>query len=396
VSPVSRPVAPSVPAANETREGPFTVKRATDIIAFDPAAWDAVLDPDDLQTTHRFISVCQRARVESATYRHLMVLGDGEVNAVASFSRMNVRIELLSPTPFRSLVNRARRWAPRLLQVPVAFCGLPVSFGRPCLALRRGADRAAIVSILARELQAWAEETGADILCFKEFPPQEERDVASLASLGYIRATSLPSCHLELGWPTFDAYVGAMRTGYRRQLEQTLRQRERQGLSVRTVEDFGAACESLFALYQQIMDRAPYQLERLNLRFFEGLNDLGSETKAVLLEQEGRLGAAAILLVGPRVVTFLLAGIDYSIDRRCQAYPNVVIETVAEAIRCGATRLEMGQTSYDLKRRLGAVTESRGLYIRYRRPVRHALVRAASGLLFPTHTLAPRRVFRVN
>jgi len=381
---------------SETREGRFTVRRAADITAFDRAAWDAVLDPDDLQTTHRFISVCQDARVEAAAYRHVMVLGDGVVDAVASFSRMDVRLELLSPTPFRSLVGRARRWAPRLLRVPVAFCGLPVSFGRPCLAMRRGADRAAIVSVLARELQAWAEEMGADILCFKEFPPREEMDVASLASLGYFRAPSLPTCSLELRWTTFNAYVGAMRAAYRRQLEGTLHQRECHGLTLRTVEDFGALCPAIFALYEQVMDRAPYQLERLNLQFFEGLNDLGPETSAVLLERQGRLTAAAILLVGPRVVTFLLAGIDYSLDRRCQAYPNLVIETVAEAIRAGATRLEMGQTSYDLKRRLGAVTEPRSLYVRFRRPVGHALLRAASGLLFPSLTLAPRRVFRAG
>lgn len=393
---MSVPVAPRAPSTSETRDGRFTVRRAADITAFDPAAWDAVLDFDDLQTTHRFISVCQDARVEAATYRHVMVLGDGVVDAVASFSRMDVRLELLSPTPFRSLVGRARRWAPRLLRVRVAFCGLPVSFGRPCLAMRRGADRAAIVSILARELQAWADETGADILCLKEFPPEEERHVASLGSLGYFRAPSLPTCSLELRWTTFDGYVGAMRAAYRRQLEGTLRQRERHGLTLRTVEDFGALCPAIFALYEQVMDRAPYQLERLNLQFFEGLNDLGPETSAVLLERQGCLTAAAILLVGPRVVTFLLAGIDYSLDRRCQAYPNLVIETVAEGIRSGATRLEMGQTSYDLKRRLGAVTEPRSLYIRFRRPVGHALLRAASGLLFPDLALTPRHVFRVG
>jgi hypothetical protein len=389
-------VAPGVPTTSETRDGRFTIRRAADIAAFDPAAWDAVLDADDLQTTHRFVSVCRDARVEAAAFRHVMILGDGGTEAVASFSRMDVRLELLSPTPFRSLVGRARRWAPRLLRVPVAFCGLPVSFGRPCLAMRPRADRAAIVSILARELQAWGDETSADILCFKEFPPEEEMQVALLTSLGYFRAPSLPGCHLELRWPTFDSYVGAMRASYRRQLERTRRQRERHEFTLRTVEDFGALCPAIFALYEQVMDRAPYQLERLNQPFFEGLNGLGPESGAVLLERDGRLVAAAIVLYGPRVATFLLAGIDYSLDRRCQAYPNLVIETVAEAFRSGAARLEMGQTSYELKRRLGAVTEPRGIYLRFRRPLGHALLRAASGVLFPDLALAPRRVFRAG
>ena len=390
------PIAPIVQTLTVAREGRFTIRTAADITAFDPAEWDAMLDPDDLQTTHRFIAACQRAGVEAAAYRHVMVVADDAVAAVATFSRMEVRLELLSPTRLRSAVRRARRWAPRLLRVPVAFCGLPVSFGRPCLWIRDGADRVGIAAILARQIETWAHETGADILCFKEFAPEDEMAVASLGGLGYFRAASLPSCYLDLRWPSFGGYVAAMRAGYRRQLDETLRRRERHGLTLRAIADFHSACPAIFALYEQVMDRAPYQLERLNQAFFEGLNDLGSESGALLLEREGRLLAAAILLYGPRVVTFLLTGIDYTLDRHCEVYPNLVIEVVAEAIRRRAARLEMGQTSYELKRRLGAVTEPRSLFVRYRHPLGHTLLRAASGLLFPRLALAPRRVFRAG
>lgn len=386
------------PPALETRTArdcDFPVRRCGDIADIAPSAWDAILDRDDLQATHRFITVCQRSGVEGASYRHLLIGRGGDTIAIATFCRMEVRLELLSPSPLRAGVRWGRRWFPGLLRVPVAFCGLPVSFGQSCLRVRPGADRAAIAAILARELDTWADDAHAGLSCFKEFAPEAEPVVRPLVSHGYFSATSLPSCHLDIRWPTFGAYVGAMRAGYRRQVAATLRARAAAGLDVRVVADFGPLCPQLFALYEQIMDRAPYQLERLNLAFFERLNaDLGMESGAVLVEHGGRPLAAAILLYSPRVVTFLLAGIDYELNRRYQAYPNLVIEVVAEAIRRGAQRLEMGQTSYDLKLRFGAVTTPRTLYLRHRGRLAHGLLRGASRLLFPEAVVASRRVHR--
>ena len=95
-----------------------------------------------------------------------------------------------------------------------------------------------------------------------------------------------------------------------------------------------------------------------------------------------------------RVATFLLAGLDYRAPRQWQVYPNLVAEVVAEAIRSGASRLEMGQTSYPLKSRMGAVPEPRFLYLRCRRPLGAWLLRRLARVLFPEQDYPPRRVFR--
>jgi hypothetical protein len=373
----------------------YEVRTVQDIAAVDPAEWDALVDPDDLQASHRFVTVCQRSGVEDADYRHVLVYDGAQPVAIASFSRMDARLDLLAWRPLRALAARIRRRRPRFLRLPVAFCGLPVSFGRSCLRIRPGADRPAIVHLMAGALEAWAADTSARLLCFKEYTDGEAVVLEPLRARGYLRAASLPSARLTLRWPTLDAYVRAMRAGYRRQVRAGLEARRAQQLRVRVLEDFGPECQRLFGLYGQVMDRAEFQLERLNLEFFRRLNqDLGPASSAILVQRGDALLAAAIVLRTPHTASFLLAGIDYATNREAHAYVNAVVEVVAEAMRHGVTELDLGQTSYALKGRLGAALSGRWLFLKDRGVLRHALLRAGSGLLFPAVRVTPRRVFR--
>jgi predicted N-acyltransferase len=373
----------------------YVVQSYSDIADVDPQEWDALLAPDDVLSTHRFIGVCQKARVADAAYRHVAVHDGKQLLAIASLCRMEVALDLLSSGVVRGVIQRARRLRHTFLRVPVAFCGLPVSVGQSCLRIRPGADAPAITRLVAQELESWAHSTGTAVLCFKEFAAQEQPAAEPLLEHGYFRAASMPSCSLDIAWPTFEEYVGAMRAGYRRQLLASLRARDRLGLTVRRVIAWDAQCARIFPLYEQVMDRAPFQLERLNLAFFQRLAaDLGDRTSVILVERDGALLAAAVLLHAPGVLTFLFAGIDYAHNRQAHAYLTLVAEVVAEAIRSKAARLELGQTTYDLKQRLGAGPSPRWLYIKCLNPALHVTLRAASGALFPAISPPPRRVFK--
>jgi hypothetical protein len=371
------------------------VRVCPSIHEIDAWEWDSLLHPDDLQATHRFIRTCEEAQVENARYRHLMVYQDGTLAAVASLCLMRVKLDLLSSGSVRRATRRLRGWRSGFLDVPVVFCGLPVSFGQSCLRFHPEADRVAALEAVQGAAESFAAEGGAGVVCFKEFTAAEFRGIEPLVGHGYTRFASLPSCRMSLPWPSFDAYLAMLRSGYRRQVVASLRMRERLGITVRTLPHFDAECPRIFALYEQVMDRAEFQLERLNLAFFERLRaNLAGESAALLVERQGELLAAAILLRSPGLVTFLLAGIDYGRSRETQPYVHLVTEVVAEAIRSGAGALEMGQTSYALKQRLGAEPSPRALLFRHRRPVVNRLFRLTGGLLFPELALSPRQVFR--
>ncbi|MGH7555527.1 MAG: GNAT family N-acetyltransferase, partial [Longimicrobiales bacterium] len=363
----------------------------------EPAEWDAVVPLHEVQGTHAFVKACQDARVGDAVFRHVVHYTSGRVSGVASFTLMPVRIDLLCPGPLRTIIGTVRRAWHGFLQPSILICGLPVSAGRPCFfhAREHGEEFARAA---ASYMGALGSELDASILCFKEFSPAESRPLESaLREAGYFHANSLPTYRLPLGWSSFGEYQSSMRSSYRHQIASTLRAREADGIAVCRVRGADTDWSRVFALYEQVMDRAEFQLERLSLSFFQRLAEgLGERVETLLLERDGELLAAAILLNAARRCTFFMTGIDYAANLRFGSYIALVTDVVAYAIESGATVLDLGQTSDHLKSRLGAAAEPRSIFFRCRRPLTHDLFRRAAPFLFPAPTTPPRRIFRGN
>jgi glycine C-acetyltransferase len=361
----------------------------------DPAVWNSIVEPDDLQASHRFVKACQDSDIEDATYRHVLVYRNGEISAAASLCRMTVDLDALASSPLHSLTAAARRFWPSFLRLPVTFCGLPVSFGQSSLRLAHNADRRAALGTIEGVTREWAEETGCGLICFKEFGSGNRADIDALTDSGYLRLPSLPTCRLPLDWPHFEGFLSSLRAGYRRQARGDEESARAHGLEVRLVEDFGPIAGRLHELYAEVMAHTENKLEHLPRAFFETLNAaLGKSARALLVERDNRILASAILLYGPQTVTFLLTGLDQTFNRQFHAYPYLVGSVVAEAIGAGALSLELGQTSYAVKSRYGAHTEPRWIYLRHRSRLLHQVLHASSGLLFPTVDPPQRRVFR--
>ena len=381
-------------APRAKRSAGLRVRAEDDIRAIDPERWDAILHPDDLLATHRFVRTCQESRIEMARYRHLLIEDAGGPLAIASLSAMEFRVDLLAPGWVRRGAESVRRSRPRFLRSPLVIGGLPVSFNASCLRLRPGARADRVLRLIDREAADLARSTGSGIICFKEFTDAETESAGGLRELGYFRAPSLPSCRLDLPHVSFEAYLASMRAGYRRQARATLRVRRDHGLLVRATSARDANPPELHRLYSQVMDRAEYQLERLGPEFFEALGRNLPETEAILVEHEGRLLAHAILAHGRTRSHFLLTGIDYARNREHHAYLNVVLEVVARCLERGAQSVELGQTSWALKARLGAVATRRHLFFRHANPILHRALRAARPVFFPEYSVPERRVFR--
>lgn len=391
----TRPPTPSAGAehAHHT-SGELEVCIFRDIREVEASEWDSILDPDDLQMSHRFIRACQEAQIETAEYWHLMLYQQDRLCCVASLCRFRVSLEVLSKGLVQTFIRTVRRIRKTFLDVPVLFCGLPVSFGQPCIKIRHGADATAIVDSVAAVMDDVARETRTRFLCLKEFDPNRAEELAGVCRHEYFQVPSLPSCSLPLRWESFDEYLRSMRAGYRRQISKSLKMRTASGLGVRILDDFSAQSDIIFGLYEQVIDRAEHRLERLNRAFIEQLaRNLQGQSRAIVVERLGEPLAVAILLFSPSVTTFLLTGIDYRLNSEYQAYPNLIVEVVAEAIRSGASRLEMGQTSYAIKGRMGAEQVPRCLFVRHRSAIGNLLLRSASGLLFPKQDYPSRRVF---
>lgn len=379
------------------REGPrstsdWNVRVVQDVDLVEPGIWDALLDSDDLQATHRFVRVCQGSGVEDARYRHVVITDAAGPVAVASLSALHVQLDLLAPPRARRVTAVARR----LLRLPLVVVGLPVSFNQSCLRIRAGVDAGAVLKHVDHHARAFAAETGARIVCFKEFAPAERAVVETgLSRLRYTHAFSLPSCVLDLPYTSLGEYLGAMRAGYRRQANATLERRRAAGLEAR-LAPLAPHVDRILPLYDQVIERAEHRMERLNRTFFVELAQRMPEAKALLLESRGgELICAAVLLRGATRATFLISGIDYDAARPVRGYEALMLAVVEQAIRWRVTSVELGQTSVPLKTRFGARVESRHLFFRHLGRVGGALLPRVLPVAFPERRVEPRRVFHV-
>ncbi len=372
------------------------VRMARDVRNFEPAEWDRLLEPHEILSTHRFVRACQEGKIEDAEYWHLLIEDRGSPAALATLSRMTVSIDTLAGGLTRAAIRRLRSLSPSFLRVPVLFCGLPASFGAPGMRLARDADPARVLPIIVESMERVARERGVSLLCFKEFSPPAAELLGPLRNAGFMRAPSLPAYSMPIAWPTFDAYVGSLRAGYRRQIRQTVAARQSSGMSTRVLEGSADWVPIFYPLYEQVIDRAQFRLERLGLEFFERLRaTLGDDCALVVIERNGKVSAAALMLFSVGTATHLLTGLDYrGSSLNGQLYPSLMAEVVAEAIRRGASRLELGQTSDRLKSRMGAGAQPRYIYVHHRNGLAQLMLRAASAVLFPTQPPPVRHVFR--
>lgn len=360
-----------------------------------PQLWDSILDPEDLQASHAFVRTCQESCDAQTPFWFLTIQKGPDLVCCAVFFAMEVSLDLLAPRWTRRVVRCARRWTPSLMKLPVLFCGLPVSFGRSCLRFRPGAPAAELIRIVDATMQQIAHEQKIDLVCLKEFDEHENTQLSCLTQRAYFVAPSLPACTLPLRWKSFDQYVAAMRADYRRQVMQTLQCRDAADWRLHQTNCFQHHIPRMFELYARVMDRADHQLERLTLLFFESFFvHMRAHAHVLLIEHGEILKAFALILKGPKVSTFLLTGFDEIDFGPAQLYPNLVLFVIQDAIESGAEQLEMGQTSYLLKTRLGGVLSSRTIYLRSRSGWRNRLLKTATPMLFPKTVTPPRRVFR--
>jgi hypothetical protein len=153
--------------------------------------------------------------------------------------------------------------------------------------------------------------------------------------------------------------------------------------------------QQFYRLYLEVMDHAEIKLETLNEAFFENFyKNMNQDMEVLAVARGEKILAAAIVTVYQSIMTFLLAGLDYSNLNENDIYFNLLYGIVSRAIQRGCTRLDLGQTPYWLKQCIGGQETPVSFYIRGERWYLHRLLKTFQFVLFPELKLQPIHVFR--
>jgi hypothetical protein len=189
---------------------------------------------------------------------------------------------------------------------------------------------------------------------------------ALLRARGYAVVPSAGWANLDIEWSTFEDYLDAQPSKWRRQIRWTIRDAERRGLEVRELD------RRQVGVYE----------ERLEALFTRTCRAHGADspfTPGILSTFADELGPSAAFLVAfargepvgfvfgastPRVLGFALAGFDYTCAKELKAVSSLYYAIVRAAIDRRKSRAMLGLSNLDMKRRIGCRIEAGASFVR--------------------------------
>lgn len=373
---------------------PLTIRTVTDIRSIPEALWDEVAVSDRLICSHRFLRAVQEAEINDCRFLYPVVYDEGRIVAHTCMYVVTSELDMFGEGWLGAVVGAVARRLPFLTRFRSLECGTPVELGST-ISVRPGTDPEAVLRLLADEALRLAAADRVDGILFRDFLANELPGVALLEEYGFRPVFNLPLATLAMRWPTPEAYAAALRSPYRRAFRRRREVFAQNGLAARVVTDFAPLAEELAALWRQVYDRArEYRREILPPAFFVQLSEeLGDASEVLLLEREGRILAFALLLQERERLVWPYCGLDYAVNQEYELYFNLLYEIVFHGMRRGVRDIDMGITTLDAKKRVGATVTPLYMYMRHQSRWMRRLGPWLFRLLTPGDDTPAHRVF---
>lgn len=347
-----------------------TYDRVTERLeARDSEAWQEIAS--DPTAAPAFLEAYRKHAPAGISPRFVAHYDGGRLVAGAPLFDYSFRIDTPLGAGMRAVGDWLMRVAPRLVQVPLVCIGSPLT--DDCgLAFAPGLDsdgqRDAFAGLVDATLEH-ARDTTADVIAVKDVRAAHAGIVHPvLVERGFSRIPSLPLAMLDLPFRSFDAYLAQLSPKMRSDLRRKMRQS-------RSVEiGFEEASEALEGEIARLLGdtrarrKADFgDLDIVPARLVLSIAQvMAPAARLVVTRIDGRIAGFNLLLTkGERAIAYRI-GLDSELTREHNLYFANWIWLVRHCIDNGLSRLEMGQTSYGLKQRLGCTLEPSWIYCRHR------------------------------
>jgi predicted N-acyltransferase len=328
------------------------------------------------------------------SYSHLLIFDDNDNPlALASFYTITTDIAIFASGRLKSVLSKIRQAFPNFLKVRMIECGTPITLNKPFVA-NGEISNSEITAFLANAILNIAKSQGQFLIVLRDFEAAESALEPILKKLGYHWVNSLPTTYMDILWSTPDEYQSAMKSYYRSKLQRHLRINKAQGIRHELRDNFDELAEILCKQWQVVHDHADeYQREILTPEFYRQFSlKLGSHSKVLLFYREDELVGHALLLLDGDLLRWLYFGRNEPINDSLYIY--VCLKVVESAILLGAKRLELGLTTYSIKRDFGAYMSPIKLALRSPRGFINLFIGIFYPLLNHTPEIRNKNIFK--
>jgi|688.fasta_scaffold479774_1 hypothetical protein len=190
---------------------------------------------------------------------------------------------------------------------------------------------------------------------------------------GFVSGATLPTCRLALAWAGFDGYFASLRSHYRYRFVKA----KSCWSSVKEArvnnQEFSP---ELYRLYENVYERSRFKLEKLGIEFFRKF-----PAEIMEFRSDGRPIAFVQTVRNDRELIFMFAGMDYRVSKRYDTYLNILLYLVRKGIAESCSSIDMGQTTEEMKCRLGCRLVRKCMHASHSSRIGTAVLKTVSGLL---------------
>jgi len=314
---------------------------------------------------YRFFKTLDRLDFGQFRFYYLMAYDKGIPVGATSLFLMDFQLDMAAQGMLKRCTRFIKKIFPGLLSSKVLFCGLISGRGR----IGTSGDPEVILDAFLAAMEGLAKKEKARAIVFKDFDPAYDKLMQHLKEKGFLCQKNLPLAVMKIDFTDFESYLKTLssisRQGLRRKLKK-IRQNPHFDLEI-TASISAEVSRQMHGLYLQTARKAEIEFEKLPPDYFAAVSDQMPESnKCFLWRLDGKLVAFAQCFVhGDYFIDYYL-GFDYAVAHECSFYYVRFKALLEWCIANGMKTYEIGQSNYEIKRRLGF--EFMPLYV-YSRPL---------------------------
>lgn len=352
----------------------------------DAKLWQTAV-PGEFFFSYPFLRLLSESRVENALYRYLIFSFDNKPVGAAVLSHFILQLDLLTGDKTIAFLKSI---FPRLFQISMVCCGLPVSYGQRNFFFNMHELKQEAIAKVHKEMLNFASEVNADLLLWKEFNPSEQV-FPFLKEMNYVALPTLPDNKVFFQKDNLQDFLQSLRSPYRRKFRDLLPLFSLNGTSwqqhhllFEETPFTETDTDEFYRGYMKLMARTHVKLEIYPKEFFHLLaREKGLNTRLLKFtntETEEKL--TALVIPNQNVLYFVLISKPQA-NYEGPFYRLFMQVIVLYALKMGYEVLHMGQTSYYAKMCAGARPWRLETYILMRKKWKQKLMQKWGHLLFP-------------
>ena len=329
--------------------------------------WNAIAKSHSFTYSPEFLEIMESSGTSDFSHGYGLVYDENDhLVSLTHFTISRTDIAIFASGWLRTALTRIRRLFPNFLKIRILECAFPISSQHLLIASEQ-VHKEKSVQLLGKTLLEIARKNGVFLVIIGAFEP-------FLKDLGYQFVPCLPVATLDIAWETPAAYQSAMKSYYRSKLQRHLRINQSNEIRHELRDNFDDLAEVLWQQWYVVHEHATeYNGEALTPDFYKDFSlKFGTRSKVLLIYSKDELAGHALLLLDGDTLRWRNFGRAKAENDSLYIY--VCHKVVETAINLEVKHLDMGVTTYAIKRDFGASIVPRKIAIRVSRDIfnRHA------------------------